>query len=124
MKRRILSLAICVVMVVSAFTMAACSGGNSEDLLKVVYGNEGNTGLNNVPMTITIYTITDETTTDEAIKDVEEALSEIAEKKYNTTIDLVLLPEETYASVVFNKLDASISAYRQWVGLNSYYLRG
>lgn len=118
MKRRILSLAICVVMVVSAFTMAACSGNNSEDLLKVVYGNEGNTGLNKVPMTITIYTITDESTTDEAIKDVEEALSEIAEKKYNTTIDLVLLPEETYASIVFNKLDASISAYRQWVGLN------
>ena len=118
MKRRILSLAICAVMLFSAFTMAACSGNESGDLLKVVYGNEGNTGLNKAPMTITIYTITDSSTTDEAIKDVEAALSEISEKKYNTTIDLVLLPEETYASIVFNKLDASISAYRQWVALN------
>lgn len=118
MKRRILSLAICAVMLFSAFTMAACSGGGSEDLLKVVYGNDGNTSLNKTPMTITIYTITDGSTTDEAIKDVEAALSEISEKKYNTKIDLLLLPEETYASVVFNKLDASISAYRQWVGIN------
>ena len=118
MKRRILSLAICVVMLASAFTMAACSGSGSEDLLKVVYGNEGSSSLNKTPMTITIYTITDGSTTDEAIKDVEAALSEISEQKYNTKIDLILLPEETYASVMFNKLDSSISAYRQYIALN------
>ena len=118
MKRRILSLAICVVMLASAFTMAACSGSGSEDLLKVVYGNEGSSSLNKTSMTITIYTITDGSTTDEAIKDVEAALSEISEQKYNTKIDLILLPEETYASVMFNKLDSSISAYRQYIALN------
>ncbi len=112
-----MSLAICVVMLASTFTMAACSGGGSEDLFRVVYGNEGNSTLNKTPMTITIYTITDGSTTDKAIKEVEEALSEISEKKYNTKIDLVLLPEETYASVVFNKLDTSISAYRQYMAL-------
>ncbi len=118
MKRRIMSLAICVVMLVSTLTMSACSGGGSDDLLKVVYGNEGNSSLNKTPMTITIYTITDGSTTDKAIKEVEAALSEISEKKYNTKIDLVLLPEETYASVVFNKLDSSISAYNQYALLN------
>ena len=118
MKRRIMSLAICVVMLASAFTMAACSGGGSDDLLKVVYGNEGSSAINKTPMTITIYTITDGSTTDQAIKDVEVALSEISEKKYNTKIDLILLPEETYASVMFNKLDSSISAYHQYIALN------
>ena len=118
MKRRIMSLAICVVMLASAFTMAACSGGGSDDLLKVVYGNEGGSAINKTPMTITIYTITDGSTTDQAIKDVEAALSEISEKKYNTKIDLILLPEETYASVMFNKLDSSIAAYHQYIALN------
>ncbi len=118
MKRRILSLAICVIMLVSAFTMASCSGNDSDELFNVIYGNDGNATNNLTPMTITIYTITDGSTTDEAIKDVEEALSEISEKKYNTTIDLILLPEETYASIVFNKLNSSISAYHQWVSLN------
>ncbi len=118
MKRRIMSLAICVVMLASAFTMAACSGGGSDDLLKVVYGNEGGSAINKTPMTITIYTITDGSTTDQAIKDVEAALSEISEKKYNTKIDLILLPEETYASVMFNKLDSSIAAYHQYIAIH------
>lgn len=105
-------------MLFSAFAMAACSGSTSDDLLKVVYGSEGNASNNDKPMTITIYTIKDPATTDDAVKEVEAALSEISEKKYNTKIDLVLLPEEIYASVIFNKLETSINAYHQWVSLH------
>lgn len=105
-------------MLFSAFAMAACSGSTSDDLLKVVYGNDGNNSNNDKPMTITIYTIKDPSTTDAAVKEVEAALSEISEKKYNTKIDLILLPEETYASIIFDKLESSINAYHQWVSLH------
>jgi hypothetical protein len=62
-------------------------------------------------MTITVYGITDESTTPEAIELVEEALNKISVRKYNTKVDLSLYPENVYASQIFSKVKMSVNSY-------------
>lgn len=110
MKKRVLSLAMCLLMIACAFVMGAC-GDKEDDLAQA--GGDSNvvTTSSNTPMTIYIYSIKEEGTTDEAIELVEEALSKIAIRRYNTTIDLVLIDEKDYASQMFAKVRMAVNSY-------------
>lgn len=111
MKKRLLSFMMCILIVFSAIVMASCS--DDEGTLEKLGGesDELTTTSTNEPMTICIYSIRGKGTTDEAIKLVEKELSRIAVRKYNTTIDLILIDEEDYAAVMFNKIEKAIAAY-------------
>ena len=80
MKKRLISLFLCVLMIVSSFVMASC--GNDEGALarKAAGGRdyEFTTTSNNDPITICIYSIKGKNTTNEAIELVEKELSRIA----------------------------------------------
>ncbi len=111
MKRRLLSFVMCLALVLSTVVMASCS---DEDNSLAISGGENDgftTTSKNDPITICIYSIRGEGTTDEAIELVEKELSRIAVARYNTTIDLILIDEEDYAAMVFTKLRMAISAY-------------
>ena len=110
MKKRLLALLMCILLALSSFVMSACSesGGGLETLAG---DGETKTASSNSPMTISIYSIRGEGTTDEAIELVEKALSTIAIRRYNTTIDLVLIDEEDYASQIFAKVRMSVNSY-------------
>ncbi len=92
MKKRLMSLFICAVMLFSVFTFGACF-----DNTELPEPEEDIT-------TINIYGIKEEGTTDEAILAVEEALSKISYKKHRTKVNLVLFEEKEYASVIFKKV--------------------
>lgn len=110
MKKRLLSLIMCALMIVSAFVMSAC--GDEDDGLAEKAGEKGvETTSSNAPMTICIYGIREPGTTDEAIAKVEEALSAISVRRYNTTIDLILIEEEEYAAQIFSKVKMAVSKY-------------
>ncbi len=111
MKKRLLSLLMCALIIISAFVMAACS--DDEGALEKLggEGDENATTSSNDEMTICIYSIRSPGTSDEAIQLVEEALSNIAVRKYNTKIDLILIDEEDYAATMFAKVKKSIAAY-------------
>ena len=109
MKRRMLSLAMCLLMVVSAMVMSACGGDDASLYDYSSIFNE--TTSSNEPMTICIYGIKEPGTTDAAIEKVEEALSKISVRKYNTTIDLILVEEEEYAAMMFAKAKMAINSY-------------
>ena len=110
MKKRLLSFIMCALMLVSAFVMSAC--GDDEEGLFEQAGSKGiETTSSNKPMTICIYGIKEPGTTDEAILKVEEALNSISVRRYNTTIDLILIEEEEYAAQIFSKVKMAVSKY-------------
>ncbi len=111
MKKRLLSFVMCALIVLSSFIMAACSDDEGA-LEKLSSGNDDlTTTSSNTPMTICIYSIRGKGTTDEAIELVENELSRIAVRRYNTTIDLILIDEEDYAAMMFTKIRMAIASY-------------
>lgn len=57
-------------------------------------------------MTITLYGITNESTTEEAVKEVQDALNAYTEGQYNTHVILHLYTEDKYYEVIEEKLQA------------------
>lgn len=107
--KRILSLIMCLTLVFTGCMLASCADTTMEELWQNVGTVE--TTSSNAPMTITVYGITDESTTPEAIELVEEALNKISVRKYNTKVDLILYPENVYASQIFSKVKMSVNSY-------------
>ena len=110
MARKILSFVMCMLIVVSTMVMSAC-GDDETDVYSGGSGSKTETVSSNEPMTICIYGIKEPGTTDAAIEKVEEALSKISVRKYNTTIDLILIEEEEYAAMMFAKAKMAINSY-------------
>ncbi len=87
---------ICLVLVfvfMLPFVLTGCS--DSGDVT---------TGRTTKPLTFTLYGITGEGTTEEAIKAVEDAMNVYTEGKFNTHIILRLYPESEYYNVLESKL--------------------
>lgn len=111
MKKRLLSFVMCALIVLSSFIMAACS--DDEGALERLSSESGDltTTSSNEHTTICIYSIRGEGTTDEAIELVEKELSRIAVRRYNTSIDLILIDEDQYAAMMFTKIRMAIASY-------------
>jgi len=91
MKKRLLCFLIAVLCVLP---LALTGCGDEEEMKEV--GKK--------PLTLTLYGITGETTTEEAIKAVEEELNVYTEGKFNTHIVLKLYPEDEYYKIIDEKL--------------------
>lgn len=90
MKRRLLSLLLCALLIVpSVLMLASC---NREGFIAVKSTIK--------PMTITIAMITDGTTTDAAVQATQDALNKITENTYNTHVVLKLFTEDEYEDAV------------------------
>ncbi len=89
MKKRIVSLALCFLMVLTVVASTACGKKtDDEGLLDLAQSTAAKT--------LTIWGIKGEGTTDEAIAAVEEEMSKIAKIKFNTAIELNLFYEDEY----------------------------
>ncbi len=104
MKKRVISLLLCILMLASTCLLGACSDKTLQPPPQV---------LDYPP--ITIYGIKQPGTTDAAIEKVELALSEISIRKHGVRIDLLLFEEEEYASIVFAKAQSAMSTYNTQV---------
>ena len=117
MKKRILSLLLCALMLLTGFMAASC--GSEEGNLEAAAGGEADTKKDKPGrpyMTINIYSIRGKDkygnlTTDKAIEEVEAALSDIAERRFNTSIDLILIEEDQYIEQMFAKIKNSVNTY-------------
>lgn len=106
--RRIASIFLCMILVVTGVVMSSCS---DDDISKLINKGQTQTSSSNEPMTIYIYGITDDSTTDTAIAEVEKALNEISIKQYNTEVKLLLFKEAEYAQILFAKAQTAINSY-------------
>ena len=88
MKKRALCLVLGMLMVLATLLTGCSSSGNS------------NTTGSTEALTITLYCIKQEGTTDEGIAKVQNALNEITENRYNTHLVLKFYTEDEYYSVI------------------------
>jgi hypothetical protein len=100
MKKRFFCLLLCLIMVFPMVFMAGCSGEEDEEAT----GATTSTGPK--AMTLTLYSITGENTTEEAIQQVQDAINKITEAKFNTHIILRLYPEDEYNKALEEKITA------------------
>lgn len=110
MKKRLLSLILCAIMLFSACVISSCG---DERGLTTSGGTITPDANKDAPMTIYIYGIKEAGTTEAGIRLVEEELNKISIKKYNTTVDLLLFDEREYASIIFAKTQEAMSTYNQ-----------
>ncbi len=90
MKKKLLCFLLAVTCVLP-FVLTGCGGGDDT------------TDTGTKPMTLNIYGITGESTTEEAILRVQEKMNEYTEGKFNTHIVLHLYPESEYYTVLDEK---------------------
>ena len=79
MMKRIISALLCLSMLAGALLMAGCGEAETPETTETL------------PATINLLGITEESTTQEAIEAVEEALNRISKNRYKTQINLTLV---------------------------------
>ena len=89
MKHKMSAVAVIISLLTLVLVFTACGGG----------GNVASEGTIK-PRTITIYSITGDSTTQEAIKAVEDSLNDITESLYKTHVVLKLYKESEYEDVL------------------------
>ncbi len=96
MKHKLSVLSVLLALLALVFVFTAC-------------GDDGNVSTEGMikPRTVTIYSITGDSTTDEAIKQVENALNKITEPLYKTHVVLRLYPEDEYEEVLKSVIAAN-----------------
>lgn len=99
MKKRILSVLLCAVMLIPMMLTGCDDGGYSTVQLK------------QTPMTLTIYTITDEKTTEEGLQQAQDAINEITEYDYNTRIVLKAFTADEYKAMLMADIEEAAANY-------------
>lgn len=96
MKKRLLGIILAVLLVLPTVLMSGC--GEEESVLKLV-------GPDSNALTLTLYTITDEATTEEARQAVEDEINRITHYEFNTHVILRTFTEDEYVA----KLEADLA---------------
>ena len=108
MKKRLLCLLLSVIMLLS-LCMTGCSSSTEDSTSETGEAEESDA---RGKWAMTLYSITGDSTTDEAIAEVEEKFSNYVYAKYKTSVDLRLYRESEYAEALngmwekFNQQDA------------------
>ncbi len=100
MKRKIISLVLCFLMLFTMVMSTACGEEETDPNTLEIDG-----ATSSRAMTLNIWGIKGEGTTDEAIAAVEEAMSNITEAQFNTAIKLNLFSEKDYDKALENKMN-------------------
>lgn len=103
MKKRIVSILLCMAMLVTGVAFTGCDsiGGTTTDTT----GEENsNSPLDRSSMTLTLWVPTKEGTTEEALYAVEEAINRITQAEYDTAIKLYAVPDAEYEKTVKERM--------------------
>lgn len=95
--KRIISLMLCLLMLVPM--LASCSDKEEEDDLQII-----ETAVRSA-VTLGVYVITEDGTTDEAAQAVENAINTIVKSKYTTKLEIFYLTEEEYYDTIEARLE-------------------
>lgn len=96
MKNKLLSLVLCILMVISVI-LTGCGLNGSTD--EEGTATTDTTGVKPT-MTLNMYIPVQKGTTDEAIAAVEQAINDITQSKFKTSIKLMAIPQDEYKAAV------------------------
>ncbi len=110
MNKRILALLLALVTVAAVF--AGC--GNSSGKTPAETGDEtvAETATRTA-VSINMWVVTDEKTTDEAKEQVEKALNEITKKRFTTYVDLIFFTKDEYAQALNDRFESIENAVKE-----------
>ncbi len=100
MNKKLISLFLAMIMVLGIFT--GCSTDATEEDVEATADTEESA---RVSMTLSLWAPTEDGTTEEAIEAVEAAMNRLTQAKFDTAIELHLLPRDTYWDTVSAKLE-------------------
>lgn len=103
MKKRILCIILAVLLVIPTMLLAGC-GGKDDNIVNL--GDDGK-----VPLTLTLYSITEEETTEEARQAVEDEINRITEYEFKTHIILRLFTADEYEEKLKADLETAKKNY-------------
>ena len=98
MKRKILSLVLCALMLVSAF-LVGCGEKTEDEIIARIAKNATQ------PYTITLWIPTNDSTTAEAVQAVEDAMNEILRKEFSTEVKIYASKDSEYEAAVEARLN-------------------
>ena len=98
MKRKILSLVLCALMLMSAF-LVGCGEKTEDEIIARIAKNATQ------PYTITLWIPTNDTTTPEAVQAVEDAMNEILRKEFSTEVKIYAIKDSEYEAAVEARLN-------------------
>ncbi len=96
MKKRVISMLLGMLMILSV-VLTGCSSGDDGDIIDVSQSRAS-------AMTVTLYSIVEDGTTEKAKQAVQDKLNEITENQFNTHVILKLYTESEYKSVIENQI--------------------
>lgn len=104
MKKRIISIILAILLVIPTVLLVGC-GGEDDNIVSL--GDDGK-----VPLTLTLYSITEEETTEEARQAVEDEINRITEYEFKTHIILRLFTADEYEEVLKKDLAVAKENYQ------------
>lgn len=93
MLKKIISLGLALIMLISVIVLASCAVENEE------------VTSSRLPITLNMVGITDERTTDEAIKSVEDAINTLTMAEFKTKINLTLVTQDEYYDLINERIE-------------------
>ena len=98
MKRRILSLALCALMLLTVF-LVGCGERSVDEIIADIAASAKQ------PYTLSLWIPTNDSTTPEAVQAVEDAINVILRKEFSTSIELHAIKDSEYEATVAAKLN-------------------
>lgn len=108
MMKRILSLILCLGMLAGVLLMAGCGEATTSNTTTTL------------PATINMLGITEESTTPEAVKAVEDALNKITKNRYKTKVNLTLVTADEYIALIEERVAAAEAAKTELAAITKY----
>lgn len=104
MKKRIVSILLCVLMLAGTLMMSGCSVAS--DTTGTGDGETSGTAssLDRSSMTLSLWIPTSDDTTEEAILAVEQAINNVTQAEYDTAIKLYAIPDSQYDKVIKDRI--------------------
>ena len=95
MRKRFTAMLLCAVMILPTFLFSSCGGGARSTYRQVA------------PVTITLYTIAEEGTTEEGVASIQNAINNYTENNFGTHVVLKMFSADEYAEILDERLSAT-----------------
>lgn len=104
MNKKLLSILMCLIMLVSPMLASCGNNTNPADTSETGDSVSTTEKTDRTPMTLSLWLPTDKSTTEEAVKLVENEINKLTQIKYNTAIELHAVDRDEYQEVIDKKL--------------------
>lgn len=103
MKKKLVCILLCAVMLVGAIMSTGCSLTSGDAVSSDTSGTENGSAVR-TSMTLSLWVPTNESTTEEALYLVEAAINSVTQAEFDTAVKLYAIPEDEYDAVMKDRL--------------------